>query len=733
MERKGLILFAYSLVAVVMTPAQAAATEVVLHNFGCPPRGASPYSGVIRDTAGNFYGTTYTGGTANKGVVYRVSPSGHQTVLYNFTGGADGGAPYAGVIRDSAGNLYGTTYSGGAANAGVVYKVDSAGHETVLYSFTGGDDGANPYAGVIRDSAGNLYGTTYQGGTQGAGLVYKLDTNGHETVLSSFAYTNGNYPEAGLIRDSAGNLYGTTTQGGPDFKGVVYMWSTTGHETVLWGFSGADGGSPIAGVIRDSAGNLYGTDYQGGAANAGAVYKLDTTGHETVLHRFTGAADGGNPYAGLIQDSAGNLYGTTSAGGRAGHGVVYKLDASGNETVLYSFTGGADGGNPYAALIRDSAGDLYGTTSGGGTAGAGVIYKLDPSGNETVLYSFPGAAGGSEPLAGLIRDSAGNLYGTTQFGGSAGAGTVYKLDTSAHEIVLYTFTGGADGANPRAGLVRGSAGNFYGTTYYGGAAGAGTVYKLDTTGHETVLYSFTGAADGGYPAAGVVFDSDGNLYGTTLWGGTSGVGVVYKLDTAGQETVLHNFTGGADGRFPESGVVFDSAGNLYGTTCEGGAGGAGIVYKLDTSDQLTPLYSFTGGADGGYTGAGVIRDSAGNLYGTTPGGGIAGQGVVYKLDASGTETVLYRFTGGADGGTPVAGVVRDSAGNLYGTTEYGAVAGVVFELNASGQETVLHSFTGGADGSNPVAGVIRDSAGNLYGTTEYGGTKGSGVVFKIKP
>src|ERR1039457_2108774 len=363
MERTGLLWFACALAVIGIAPGQAPASEIVLHSFGCPPKGANPYAGLIRESAGNLYGTAANGGAVNKGVVFKRASSGHQTVLYSFTGGADGGYPYAGVIRDSAGNLYGTTYYGGGANAGVVYKLDTTGHETVLYSFTAGADGGNPYAGVIRDSAGNLYGTTYYGGTANAGVVYKLDSTGQETVLYTFtAWPDGAYPQAGVIRDSAGNLYGTTYQGGTGGAGTVYEVDTTGHEVVLYSFPAeASGGFPHAGVIRDSAGNLYGTTYFRGRANAGVVYKLDTTGNETVLYSFTGGADGGAPYAGVIRDPAGNLYGTTYYGGAA-------ADTAGHETVLYSFTGGADGGQPAAGVIRDSAGNLYGTTYYGGAA-----------------------------------------------------------------------------------------------------------------------------------------------------------------------------------------------------------------------------------------------------------------------------------------------------------------------------------------------------------------------------
>jgi uncharacterized repeat protein (TIGR03803 family) len=309
------------------------------------------------------------------------------------------------------------------------------------------------------------------------------------------------------------------------------------------------------------------------------------------------------------------------------------------------------------------------------------------------------------------------------------------LAEPASEVVLHNFIAPPKGSRPTVGVLRDSGGNLYGTTADGGAFNSGVVYKLDNSGKETVLYSFTGGADGSQPHAGVIRDSAGNLYGTTHFGGTFQSGVVYKLDKTGKETVLYSFTGGTDGGYPSTGVIRDSVGNLYGTTGREGASNWGAVYKVDTAGQETVLYSFAGGVDGGDPGrGGVIRDSMGNLYGTTLFGGTFSSGVVYKLDKTGKETVLYSFTGGADGGEPLGGVIRDSAGNLYGTTAGGGVSGwgAVYKLDKTGQETVLYSFTGRADGSGP-SGVIRDSAGNLYGTTSSGGRRNSGVVFEVKP
>src|SRR5579863_2660879 len=322
--------------------------------------------------------------------------------------------------------------------------------------------------------------------------------------------------------------------------------------SVLYSFTdGADGGVPTTGVILDSAGNLYGTTSEGGLGRfdcpfgCGTVFKLDTAGNETVLHSFGETrTDGQTPFYGyLFRDGAGNLYGTTYAGGADGNGTIFRVSPTGKETVV-SFSGGANGGFPYAGLIPDAAGNAYGTTDGRGTGclpyGCGTVFKVNRAGKVTVLHSFTDGPDGAYPSAGLVRDSAGNLYGTTESGGTNGGGTVFEVDDAGQETVLYTFCSQpscADGEGPTAGLVLDSAGNVYGTTLEGGADFAGTVFKLDlATGQETVLYSFTGGADGALPWAGLVRDSAGNLYGTTVEGGFEDWGTVFEVNNTGQET-----------------------------------------------------------------------------------------------------------------------------------------------------------------------------------------------------
>ncbi len=364
---------------------------------------------------------------------------------------------------------------------------------------------------------------------------------------------------------------------------LVGRVSAAGNEKVLYSFSGGtDGANPTAGLVRDTAGNLYGiTDgVYDGRSDVGTVFKLDSDGTETVLHVFTGDPDGAHPYGGMVEDAAGNLYGTTRFGGNFKRGTVFKVDLAGNETILYSFTGGIDGANPTGGLLLDPEGNLYGTTTEYGTSGLGNVFKLDTTGTQTVLHSFTGPDG-NYPNAFLIRDSAGNLYGTTINGGVSGFGTVFKLNAKGTFQVLYSFAGGTDGAYPNGGLVRDAAGNLYGTTVMGGTLqDAGTVFKLDTTGTKTVLYSFLGGVDGGFPVRSLLRDSAGNLYGTASVGGASGLGTVFKLALTGKETVLYSFAAGADGVEPYTDLIRDPAGNLYGTTVYGGTGNLGTVFEI---------------------------------------------------------------------------------------------------------------------------------------------------------
>jgi uncharacterized repeat protein (TIGR03803 family) len=356
--------------------------------------------------------------------------------------------------------------------------------------------------------------------------------------------------------------------------------------------------------------------------------------------------------------------------------IANEANAGYRKVTFYSFKGGNDGSGPAGALIADSKGDLYGTTGAGGTSGSGTVFEITPVRKLTLLHSFGGSGDGLEPGAGLVMDKDGSLYGTTRYGGESqsicngGCGTVFRVAADGTESVLLSFTG-PDGVYPLASLIVDKKDNLYGTTYYGGGNGGyGIVFRLAPDGTETVLHSF-GYSDGAYPAASLLRDKDGNLYGTTSQGGGSPFGTVFKLATDGTETVLHAFTGGDDGGSPDAAVIMDTAGNLYGTTLSGGASGAGTVFKLARDGTETVMYSFTGGTDGADPEAPLLMDRNGDLYSTTTYGGENGDGTVFRLSTDGSERVLCSFVSYAYPGSGLISLDRYFDGTTPGGGGYG--------------------------------------------------------------
>ena len=350
-----------------------------------------------------------------------------------------------------------------------------------------------------------------------------------------------------------------------------------------------------------------------------------------VLYRFAGGSAGARPMANLT-DVNGTLYGTTTSGG-LGNGTVYRVSTSGSEKVLYSFAGGSDGANPDASTLINVNGTLYGTTFAGGTFGEGTVYRVSTNGAEKVLYSFAGGSDdGAKPFAGLIAVN-GNLYGTTTSGGSYNDGTIYSVTQAGKERVLHSFAGSPDGANPYGSLVNVN-GTLYGTTYNGGASAVGTVYRVTPNGAESVLYSFSFSAGPAQPIAGLI-DANGTLYGTTQSSGFNGDGTVYSITTSGAERVLHNFLAdGSDGFQPWASLI-DVDGTLYGTTIYGGTANDGTIYSISLTGHERVLHSFFKGPHGGAFPIAGLVDMSGTLFGDTTesgaGPGRVGPGIVFAF------------------------------------------------------------------------------------------------------
>ena len=383
-----------------------------------------------------------------------------------------------------------------------------------------------------------------------------------------------------------------------------------GYKRVYSFTGGLDGRDPATHLTFDSAGNAYGTTAAGGEFDFGAVFQLTPSGDtwvQTVIYSFAGGNDGLDPHAGVTIGPDGSLYGTTVAGGNAGIcaadgcGVVYKLTLEGGQwfqTTIHNFKGGNDGWGPGSRVVFDAAGNLFGTTPDGGAGSMGTIFMLTPTPNGTwhkkTIHNFTGRKDGATGSMGdLLLDTAGNIYGVTEQGGANGLGNVYKISPSPNGnwtlTPLYAFKGMPDGANPYGGLIWDSVGNLYGTTYFGGTAGMGTTFQLtpgpDGQWQENILYSFLGGTDGSLPTTTLVFDKTGNLLGTTSAGGrpSCDCGTVFKLILSGgswKEKIVHFFGKGFDGYAPNYGLTFDAAGNLYGATPSGGTSRKGMIYRF---------------------------------------------------------------------------------------------------------------------------------------------------------
>ena len=414
----------------------------------------------------------------------------------------------------------------------------------------------------------------------------------------------------------------------------------------------------------------------------------------TSLASF-GFPNGGTPQGSLVEDSSGNLFGTTSQGGPGGNGTVFEIHAAGGPaTTVASFNdgNGANGKYPYGGVIEDSSGNLFGTTTAGGAFGDGTVFEIQAGTNVvTTLASFDVSKG--YPIGGVVEDRSGNLFGTAPFGGDYADGMVFEIQAGSGAVTTLASFNGTNGAGPN-GVVEDSIGNLFGTTD-GGGSGDGTVFEIKAgSGAVTTLASFNGF-NGAYPDGGVVEDSSGNLFGTTssggVYGGNFGDGTVFEIKAgSGAVTTLASFDG-ANGASPEGGVVEDSSGNLFGTTTEGGAyGAAGTVFEIQAgSGAVTTLASFNG-ANGQNPQGGVVEDSSGNLFGATCGGGADDDGTVFEIMAgSGPVTTLASFNG-ANGQTPQGGVVEDSSGDLFGTAYNGGAygEGTVFEVSNAAATTV---------------------------------------------
>jgi uncharacterized repeat protein (TIGR03803 family) len=650
-------------------------------------------------------------------------------VLHAFS--AEAGNPTAALVRGADGRLYGTALLGGYSGLGSVFVLtpDGTGGFTfaTLHSFSGGD-GGGPYAGLIQATNGDFYGTTSGLGPGVPPTAFRMDASGDVTTLHVFAVDEGPLFYAALLQAADGTFYGVKEIGGSHYDGAIFQMDAAGNVTTVHAFTGADGSRP-SGLIQGMDGKFYGTTEAGGANGLGTVFKMDSAGNVITLHSFSGS-DGISPYAPLIQTSDGSFWGTTTQGGEVGYGTVFQMDAAGNVIALHSFDS-AEALYPYAPLLQGRDGMFYGTAVAGGAIGAGSVFRMDSAGNMVVLHSFA-AEDGYNPFAGLIQGPDGTFYGATARGGGVSPwnpGTVFRMDAAGKVTTLHSFV--TNGGNaPFAPLVRTPDGSFYGTTSIGGASNSGIVFRLDAAGVFTPLHSFVARIPPGLflaATSSLMLAADGDLYGTTRFGIGNG-GTIFRMDTSGNVTTLHAFTGD-DGASPNGPLIQATDASFYGATEAGGPegfGGAGTAFRMDPSGDVTTLHFFSTTDGGGFHPfAGLLRAADGFFYGTALRGGSSSRGVVFRMASSGDVTTLHSFDG-TDGAIPAAPLIQASDGAFYGTA-----FATVFRMDGSGHVTPLHVFSE-IELFGLTSGLIEGKDGAFYGTTAEGGDHGAGTIFKME-
>jgi uncharacterized repeat protein (TIGR03803 family) len=751
------------------------------------------------------------------------------TTLHAFGAGDDGG-PYERLIRASDGAYYGTTPSGGANGGGAVFRVTPDGSYERIHDFIADVGGLTPWGGVIQASDSNLYGTTQNGGAFNHGVVYRLSLDGQFAVIHHFNTSQGfdqGFSTAALVQASDGNLYGTTSSGIGGAVATIFRIGLGGQFTTLHQLTSFNEGSGLGALVQGTDGNLYGTASFGGNAacngvGCGSLFRMSLAGDFEVVHHFTDGADGRSPADGLLVAGNDGIYGA-AAGGTHGAGVLFRYTTSEGYRPIHAFSG-ADGASPNGGLVQDGSGKLYGTTYAGGGLDAGTVFSF-ARGEVTTLHAFS-YTDGQRPRSGGVLDGAGNLYGGTFDGGRGNDGVVFRLKLPsrgpAPSIVAMNPGSGIAGAGV---LLQGT--NFFGATAvrFGGTGAAfqvlsptrilATVPPSAVTGEITVstpdggdssaasftvvpshqvLSAFDGS-DGSEPLGGLLAARDGNFYGVTYEGGSSGCsglgcGTLFAVSPNGTRTTLHVF-GGDDGALPAAALTEGTDGSLYGTTSSGGALQGGTVFRFQPqSAVMTVLHSFRFQSgipppDAGWGPAGQLRVTAsGVLFGTTELGGSysdelcpSGCGTVFRLTPDDQLTTLHRFTNDANGAYPVSPLTRASDGALYGTTYtgiyrvtragafemvhvlgfdegftpggllfasdgllYGTTSegqdsefyGTIFSLSTAGDLTTLFLFHAN-DASAPDGPLLEASDGRLYGVTGEGGVQGSGTVYRFDP
>ena len=709
------------------------------------------------------------GVAASAGAVLSVAavaaPGVAFSTLYSFTGASDGGSPN-GLMQETNGNFYGATQSGGTDDSGTIFVMTPAGAFTNLYLFDdAGIGGFSPGAGLTQGADGNLYGTTEEGGANGWGIIFKTTTNGNLSTVATFAEGNGAVPNQAMILGADGNFYGTTSSGGANNEGVVFRVTPGGALSVLASFNYQNGFDP-SDLTQGADGSFYGTTSAGGANGDGSVFNVTTNGAMTSLFSFSHTNGGFLPAAGLTQAPDGNFHGTTYEGGDFGGGTVFRVSPSGAMTVLYSFTGGTDGGHPAAKLFLAPDGNFYGTTVYGGVWGDGTVFRMAPGYAPFTLVSFDGYDG-ANPQAPLVLGADGSFYGTAQNGGAGGNGVIFRVNINSPAVEITGQPQGQSvflGANALFSVaVAGNPPLFYqwsrnGANLNDGGNISGSATRLLTISNagiaDVAVYSVTVSNAAGSTAASDPAFLEVNVSPPQIIAppanqtASSAASAVFTVAAVGdlplsfqwQSNQVNlsdgaNVSGATTSSLTLSGLTQrDSAtysvivSNAVGTAV---AEATLTVYAVSAPGTVAAsLHWFTGGADGGFPN-GLTLGADGILYGTTQTGGTYHDGTVFSITTNGVFQTLVTLNYLTNGSLPQAALAQGADGNFYGTTESGGPnsEGTVFQMTAGGALTTLVLFTNEAS-ANPYAALAQGPNGNFYGATVNAFT-GDGNLFEM--
>ncbi len=644
-------------------------------DFDGTSTGSNPQGTLMQASDGFLYGMTNSGGANNEGVLFRFDPvTSSLTDLMDFSGTANGSFPQSALTQAPNGMLYGTTSQGGTKGFGVLFQFDPVALScTKMLDFTGNANGSSPIGSLILATDAKLYGTTFQGGVNGYGTLFQFDpaVSGFSKLLDLTGHTNGDFPMGSLIQAPDGKFYGTTYQGGLNGFGVLFQFdaATSSYSNKLDFDRSTNGSNPQAGLTLAADGNLYGMTNAGGVANMGVLFQYVTSSSGFVKKLdFDYAVTGNNPYGSLVKAADGKLYGLAYGGGASNMGVLFQLDpANSTYAKMFDFDGAASGSSPQGSLVQASDGNLYGMTYGGGANGMGILFQYNPlSAVCSKLFDFAGTANGSYPYGSLIQASDGKLYGMTYSGGLNDMGVLFQFDPLSSVFTdMLDFAGAASGENPLGSLVQASDGGLYGMTYSGGTNNLGVLFRFDPASSAYLKkIDFNGTSNGNNPQGNLIQARDGNLYGMTSEGGATNQGVLFQFNPLTEVyTDEIDFDGTTKGQFPYGSLMQASDGNLYGMTFSGGTNNAGVMFQFDPAAlNFSKKIDFAGGngAFPYYTGLLEIGVS------------ITTDPVSANACAGNAIAVPYSITGAFDPGNVFTAQLSDGSGSFASPVNIGS-------------------------------------------------------------